>query len=60
MNTDKHILLIMAVLYAGGAEKQYRYIMEALSESNKVSVLLLNKPINGNEEHTNLFISYHK
>ena len=60
MEKKKHILLIMVALFAGGAEKQYRYIMRALAEKHAVSVLLLNEPIVGQEEHTKRFIQMNK
>ncbi len=59
MSHEKKILLIMTALFAGGAEKQYRYIMEALSESSSVSVLLLNQPIKGKEDFTRNYILQH-
>ena len=59
MDDNKSILLVMTALFAGGAEKQYRYIMEAISEENKVSVLLLNNPIIGEEDNTKKFILAH-
>lgn len=53
------ILLIMPTLFAGGAEKQYRYIMESLSENYQVEVLLLNLPIQGQEAQTVNYIKEH-
>ena len=59
MKSNK-ILLIMSALFVGGAEKQYRYIMEALSNDFNVHVLLLNKPLIGKEKHTNDYVNNHK
>lgn len=55
----RKILLIMTSLYAGGAEKQYRYIMESLCIDNEVTVLLVNKPLCGLEESTREYILSH-
>lgn len=58
-NIMSKVLLIMSALFAGGAEKQYRYIMEALSDCFDVEVLMVNKPLKGMEEITNKFITEH-
>lgn len=50
----------MTALFVGGAEKQYRYIMEALSEKYKVHVLLLNQPLKGEESRTKKYIESHR
>lgn len=60
MQNKKNVLLIMSALFVGGAEKQYRYIMEALSESNSIDVLLLNKPLKGEEQKTGNYIDNHR
>ena len=56
----KDILLIMPALFIGGAEKQYRYIADALSEDNNVTVLLLNRPLEGQEKQTLNYIEHHR
>ncbi|SKA70499.1 Glycosyltransferase involved in cell wall bisynthesis [Succinivibrio dextrinosolvens DSM 3072] len=58
----KELLFIMPALFIGGAEKQYRYIMESFSSSEcfHVTVLLLNRPLIGQEETTKKFIQDHK
>lgn len=55
----KELLLIMPALFIGGAEKQYRYIMEALSRDFQVTVLLLNIPLIGQEANTDKYIKEH-
>lgn len=56
----KVCMLIMPALFSGGAEKQYRYIMEAASDSgNKVIVLLLNVPAQSEKTMTMQFIKEH-
>ena len=50
----------MTALFAGGAEKQYRYIMEAISNDFNVKVLLLNKPLEGQDEQTRAYIEKHR
>lgn len=56
----KICMLIMPALFSGGAEKQYRYIMEAASDSeNKVIVLLLNVPAQSEKTMTMQFIKEH-
>ena len=50
----------MPALFIGGAEKQYRYIISSLSKKNReLTVLLLNKPIKGQEQATRDFINEH-
>ena len=49
----KTCILIMPALFSGGAEKQYRYIMNEVSGSkNRVIVLLLNSPAESEKEIT--------
>ena len=56
----KVCMLIMPALFSGGAEKQYRYIMEAASASkNKVIVLLLNVPAQSEKTITMQFMKDH-
>jgi len=50
----------MTALFAGGAEKQYRYIMEALTDRYKVNVLLLNQPLSGEGKKTQTYIESHR
>lgn len=53
----KTCVLIMPVLYSGGAEKQYRYIMDAVVASgNRAIVLLLNTPAQAEKAITDEFI----
>ena len=52
----KTCILIMPALFSGGAEKQYRYIMNEVSDSdNRVIVLLLNSPAESEKEITELY-----
>ncbi len=60
MQNNKTILLIMSALFIGGAEKQYRYIMEALAQKHRVHVLLLNQPLDGEELKTREYTNDHK
>ena len=53
----KNILFIMKALYAGGAEKQYRLILDSLDGDYKFHVLLLNHV--DDETQTNQFIEEH-
>lgn len=54
---EKSSILIMPALYAGGAEKQYRYIIEtANKEKSNLVVFLVNKPLKGMESETERFI----
>ncbi len=53
------VMLIMPGLFVGGAEKQYRYIMESICEEFSVTVLLLNRPLLGHEIETESFIKEH-
>lgn len=56
----KTCILIMPALFSGGAEKQYRYIMNEVSGSkNRVIVLLLNSPAESEKEITEKFIEKH-
>lgn len=56
----KTCMLIMPALFSGGAEKQYRYIMNEVSSSeNRVIVLLLNFPAESEKEITEKFIENH-
>ena len=56
----RDILLIMPALFIGGAEKQYRYIADVLAEDNNVTVLLLNRPLEGQEKQTLNYIEHHE
>lgn len=54
---EKSSILIMPALFAGGAEKQYRYIIEAANtEKRNLAVFLVNKPLKGMESETERFI----
>lgn len=53
----KNILFIMKALYAGGAEKQYRLILDSLDNDYKFYVLLLNR--SEDEIQANQFIEAH-
>ena len=56
----KVCILIMPALFSGGAEKQYRYIMNEVSSfENRVIVLLLNSPAESENEITEKFIKDH-
>jgi glycosyltransferase involved in cell wall biosynthesis len=53
-------MLIVPALFLGGAEKQYRYIMESIAYDNRrIIVLVLNSPLKGEEEITKDFIKKH-
>ena len=55
----KKVLFVMKALFAGGAEKQYRLIMEAIENCFDITVILVNLPSMEMEEQTKLFIKEH-
>lgn len=56
----KVCMFIMPALFSGGAEKQYRYIMNEVSNfDNRVIVLLLNSPAESEKEITEKYIEDH-